>query len=84
MKLPKYQFARAKLEHYIAQMSVLLPFKNSIRSTVVPGRELALHYIQEAIFYGPLATLINSAEIAEGTEIKIQLNPWATLPFVFY
>ena len=70
MLLPKYQFARAKLEHYIAQMSALLPYKNSIRSTVVPGRELALEYIQEAIFYGPLATLINSAEIVEGAEIK--------------
>jgi hypothetical protein len=70
MRLPKYQFARVKLEYYIAQMSALLPYKNSIRSTVVPGRELALQYIQEAIFYGPLATLINSAEIAEGTEIK--------------
>ena len=70
MKMPKYQFARAKLEHYIAQMSALLPYKNNIRSTVVPGRELALEYIQQAIFYGPLATLINSAEIPEGVEIK--------------
>ena len=70
MLLPKYQFARAKLEHYIAQMSALLPYKNSIRSTVVPGRELALGYIQEAIFYGPLASLVNSAEMVEGTEIK--------------
>jgi hypothetical protein len=70
MQLPKYQFARAKLEYYIAQMSALLPYKNSIRSTVVPGRELALQYIQEAIFYGPLATLINSAEIPESVEIK--------------
>ena len=70
MKMPKYQFARAKLEHYIAQMSALLPYKNNIRSTVVPGREMALEYIQQAIFYGPLATLINSAEIPEGVEIK--------------
>ena len=70
LKQPKFQFARAKLQHYIAQMSALLPFKNSIRATVVPGRELALEYIQQAIFYGPLATLINSAEIPEGVEIK--------------
>ena len=70
MQLPKYQFARAKLEYYIAQMSALLPYKNSIRSTVVPGRELALQYIQEAMFYGPLATLVNSAEIPDGVEIK--------------
>ena len=67
---PKYQFARVKLQYYISQMSALLPYKNSIRSTVVPGRELALEYIQKAIFYGPLATLINSAEIPDGSEIK--------------
>ena len=67
---PKYQFARVKLQYYISQMSALLPYKNSIRSTVVPGRELALNYFQQAIFYGPLATLVNSAEIPEGTEIK--------------
>lgn len=70
IQLPKLQFARAKLQNYIAQMSALLPYKNSIRPTVVPGRQLALEYIQRAIFYGPLATLINSAEIPEGVEIK--------------
>ena len=73
---PKFQFARVKLEHYLAQMSALLPFKNNIRPTVVPGRQLALQYIQQAIFYGPLATLLNSAEIPEGVEIK---NPIKSL-----
>jgi hypothetical protein len=68
--LPKLQFARVKLQHYINQMRVLLPFKNNIRSTVVPGRQLAMEYIQRALFYGPLSTLLHSAEIPEGAEIK--------------
>jgi hypothetical protein len=62
--------ARAKLQHYINQMRVLLPFKNSIRSTVVPGRQITLEYIQRALFYGPLSTLIHSAEIPEGAVLK--------------
>lgn len=64
------QFARIKLQHYINQMRVLLSFKNSIRSTVVPGRHLALEYIQRALFYGPLSTLLHSAEIPEGAQVK--------------
>jgi len=62
--------ARAKLQHYINQMRVLLSFKNSIRSTVVPGRQLALEYIQRVFFYGPLSTLLHSAEIPEGAVLK--------------
>ena len=68
--LPRLQFARIKLHHYINQMRVLLPFKNNIRSTVVPGRQITLEYIQRALFYGPLSTLLHSAEIPEGAEIK--------------
>jgi hypothetical protein len=68
--LPKMQLARIKLQHYINQMRVLLPFKNSIRPTVVPGRQLTLEYIQQSLFYGPLSTLVHSAEIPEGVEIK--------------
>ena len=67
---PELEFARIKLQHYINQMRVLLSFKNSIRSTVVPGRHLALEYIQQALFYGPLSTLLHSAEIPEGAQIK--------------
>ena len=68
--LPKLQLARIKLQQYINQMSVLLPFKNSIRPTVVPGRQLTLEYIQQALFYGPLSTLLHSAEIPAGAQIK--------------
>jgi hypothetical protein len=64
------QLARAKLSYFVSQMSELLNFKNVIRPIVVPGREMTLVYIQRAMLYGPLATLINPGEIPAGTEIK--------------
>ncbi len=62
--------ARSKIQYFVEQMSQLLNFKNKIRPIVVPGREMTLVYIQRAMLYGPLATMINPAEIPEGTEIK--------------
>jgi hypothetical protein len=62
--------ARSKLKYFVEQMSQVLDFKNKIRPIVVPGRDKSLVYIQRAILYGPLATLINPAEIPAGTEIK--------------
>ena len=51
-------------------MSTLLTFKDKIRPIVVPGRDMTLVYIQRAMLYGPLSTLINPLEIPVGTEIK--------------
>ncbi len=65
-----YNLARSKIRYFIEQMSQLLNFKNKIRPIVVPGRDITLVYIQRAMLYGPLSTLINPAEIPEGTEIK--------------
>jgi hypothetical protein len=62
--------ARAKIEFYLKQMSVLLPFKNKIRPIVVPGKELTLVYIQKAILYGPLAMLVSQFNIPSGAELK--------------
>jgi hypothetical protein len=62
--------ARSKLQYFVEQMSGLLSFKNKIRPIVVPGREKSMVYIQRAILYGPLATMINPSEIPPGTEIK--------------
>ena len=67
IKMPTMQLARAKIEFYLKQMSTLLPFKSKIRQTVVPGGSRSLKYIQRALFYGPLSTLMNSTEIPEGT-----------------
>jgi hypothetical protein len=62
--------ARSKLRYFVEQLSELLSFKNKIRPIVVPGREKSLVYIQRAMLYGPLATMINPSEIPPGTEIK--------------
>jgi hypothetical protein len=34
---------------------------NNIRSSKVPGRELLLEYVQQAILYGPISQLLNSS-----------------------
>ncbi len=65
----QYNFARYKLHYFIKQLSSILPYKNKLRSIVVPGRDTTLVYIQRALLYGPLATLINPSEIPPGAEI---------------
>jgi hypothetical protein len=69
IKKPSYQLARAKLKYFLDQMSALLSFKEKIRPIVVPGREMSLVYIQRAMFYGPLASLVNAGEMPPGAEI---------------
>lgn len=69
IKKPQYQLARAKLRNFLNQMSSLLKFKNKIRPIVVPGRDITLVYIQRAMLYGPLASLINSSELPAGVEL---------------
>jgi hypothetical protein len=69
IKKPILGLARAKLKYFLEQMSQLLDFKNKLRPIIVPGRDLTLVYIQRAMFYGPLATLIDPSEIPPGTEI---------------
>jgi hypothetical protein len=65
-KSVKLEFARTKLAYCLKQWSALLPYKNKIRPIVVPGREKALFYIQKAMFYGPLASLLDSGEVVAG------------------
>jgi hypothetical protein len=67
---PELELARSKLRYFVSQMSELLKFKNQIRPIVVPGRDMTLVYIQRAMLYGPIATLIDPAEIPPGTEIR--------------
>ena len=69
IKKPSLNFARSKISYFLKQVSALLPYKNKIRPIVVPGRENTLVYIQRALLYGPIATLINPSEIPAGTEI---------------
>jgi hypothetical protein len=69
-----YSLARGKIAYFVEQMSQLLNFKNKVRPIVVPGRDLTLVYIQRAMLYGPLATLINPAEIPEGTVVRTAIK----------
>jgi hypothetical protein len=68
IKKPTYQLARAKLRYFLDQLSALLNYKDKIRPIVVPGREVSLVYIQRALLYGPLASLINGSEMPPGAE----------------
>lgn len=63
IKKPALNFARAKLNYFIAQMSAILGFKSKVRPIIIPGRDVTLTYIQRTLLYGPLSTLLNSAEI---------------------
>jgi hypothetical protein len=65
-----YSLARGKIGYFVEQMSQLLNYKNKVRPIVVPGRDMTLVYIQRAMLYGPLATLINPAEVPSGTVVK--------------
>ncbi len=68
VRKPTALFARSKLSYFVEQMGALLPYKNKIRPTVVPGRYESLMYIQRAILYGPIATLIDPSSIPPGAE----------------
>ena len=69
IKKPGYELARSKIRYFIDQMKEILNFKSKLRPIVVPGREMTLVYIQRAILYGPLASMINQSEIPAGTKI---------------
>lgn len=68
-KKPQAAFARAKINYFLSQMSAILSFKNKLRATLVPGRDKTLEYIQRALLYGPLATLLDPGSIPPDTEI---------------
>ena len=57
---PKLRLARAKLRYALTQFTELLPFMNDIRPNLVPGKDVFLRYVQQAILYGPLHLLLNS------------------------
>jgi len=59
------QFAKLKLDDYLAQVSALLPSMNRVRPSVIPGRGDALVYIQQAFLYGPLSMLLDSSRVPE-------------------
>jgi hypothetical protein len=53
--------AKPSMIAYVNQMSILLPFMNSIRPGMVPGGNITLRYIQKCLFYGPLASMLTAS-----------------------
>ena len=71
---PNLEFARSKLRYFLKQLSMLLPYKNTIRPIVIPGRSNTLEYIQRAILYGTIGTLLNSDDIPSDTIITSSIK----------
>jgi hypothetical protein len=63
LKNPKLNFARAKLNYFIEQLSAILEFKSKVRPIIIPGRDATLVYIQRTLLYGPLSTLLDSSDL---------------------
>ena len=62
-------FARSKIKFFLKQISALIPYKNKIRSTLIPGRGATLVYIQRCLLTGPLSNLLDSSVIPEDSEV---------------
>lgn len=71
---PKLEFARSKLRYFLKQLSILLPYKNTIRPIVIPGKSSTLEYIQSSILYGTIGTLLNSDDIPSDTNITSSIK----------
>ena len=63
----KMSFAHAKMRYFISQLSMLLPFMNKIRPSQIPGKDMLLKYIQRAILYGPIYTLLDASHYPENS-----------------
>lgn len=70
MKKPDVAYVRSKMSYCLKQWSAILPYKNIIRSTLIPGRDKALVYIQQLILYGTLSTLIDPDHIPDEAIIE--------------
>jgi hypothetical protein len=60
---PQMDLAKAKIGYYTEQLSEVLRFRDKIRGLTLPGRQLTLGYIQQALFYGTLSTLLDSSQL---------------------
>ena len=74
-KKEKYDFARSKIQHFIHQLSAILPYKHKLNVHRIPYGERALEFIQEIIFYGPLASLLDSSELAPSSKERLINDP---------
>jgi hypothetical protein len=64
-----YEMVRVKMAYAVKQWSALLPFKDLLRQKLIPGRSMTMKYFQDAIFYGPLSTMIDPNQLPPGVDV---------------
>ena len=74
-KQSQYSFARSKLRDCIKKLSMLLPFKHKINPRMIPQGERAFTYIQEAILYGILYSLLDPNVPAFDGQARLVSDP---------
>ena len=67
-------FARAKLAHFVRQMSAIARLKNRLRPLYFVGGVDTFQHLQGAFLYGPLAELLNSSKIPYVEDIEAPLE----------
>jgi hypothetical protein len=58
-KFTKLPFAKVKLAKFMAQITGIIQLKNRLRPSGFVGKQTTFKYIQQCLFYGPLAELFN-------------------------
>jgi len=66
---PQYDLARAKLRYYTQQIGEVMSYKDRIRAIRFPGKQMSLEYIQRVLFFGPLATMLDSYHVPPGAVV---------------
>lgn len=67
---PQMDVAKVKMEYYATQMAEILSFRDKVRGLTLPGRQLTLRYIQQVLFYGPLAMLFSTESIPQNVPLR--------------
>lgn len=79
LKTREYRLADRKMDYFVHQLREILPFKHQIGPKTIKNGKRALEYIQEVLFYGPLATLLNLRQLPPGVESRRLKDPSITL-----
>lgn len=66
LKNKEYLVALEKMNFFVQQLRVILPFKHQIGPKTIKHGKRALEYIQEILFYGPLSTLLDIRQLPSG------------------
>lgn len=70
LKNNNYRVALEKMNFFVQQLRVILPFKNQIGPKTIKHGKRALEYIQEVLLYGPLSTLLDIRQLPPGIESR--------------